>query len=135
MNYPDDPVITNVNGYALPRTSWALVKDGVIEGVSLTYNHTSPPFPDVPVAKPGAIPLTGTVAIIVTGTHAVTGHLVDRHGNTTPAEGRLSALKEGQPAYHDGAGDRILPGTEQAVEADEEQEDEDRGETHDDTAE
>lgn len=105
MEFPDDPVITNMSGYALPRTSWALVKDGVIEGISLTYDPIKPPFPDVPVASPGAVPLTGTVAVVVTGTRAIAGHLIDHRGNTTPAEGRKQALKAGFPAYHDGIGE------------------------------
>ncbi|AAW62182.1 hypothetical protein [Gluconobacter oxydans] len=138
MTFPDDPVITNVSGYALPRTSWALVKDGIIAGISRTYDHVKPPFPDVPVARPGSIPLTGTVAIIVTNTQAVAGHLVDHHGNTTPSEGRIGPLSEGQAAYHDGAAHRVQPGAviETTPEDEPEQtEGDDNGETHDDAAE
>ena len=137
MTYEDDAVLTNVNGVALPRTSWAHVRDGVILGISLTYDHHKPPFDGMPVGKPGDIPLTGDVAVIVTGTHAMAGHLIDRFGNTTPAEGRLAQLDPMEAAYHDGAGTRageVLDGA--AVPADvSEQEVEEHGETHDDTAE
>ena len=137
MTYDDDPVIANVSGYALPRTSWAHVRDGMILGVALTYNHHKPPFEGVPIGKPGEIPLTGDVAVIVTGTHAMAGHLIDRFGNTTPSEGRRAALRAGFPAYHDGADappDEI-PEDEAAPHSVSEQKGDDHGETHDNAAE
>ncbi|GAN66901.1 MULTISPECIES: hypothetical protein [Acetobacter] len=105
MTYQDSPVLVTAAGYAIPRTAWALVRDGFIAAVVHTYDEQKPPFKNAPVAGGGvSVPMVGEAAIRVTGTGALVGHLVDSFGNVTPAEGRTTALQPGQAAYHDGAG-------------------------------
>lgn len=122
--YRDDPIIVNVAGRALPRTAWALVRDGVIAAVVLTYDRDKPPFGDVPVAS-GDVPLFGDVAIRVTGTHAAPGYLVDARGNVTPAEGRTRALLPGEAAYQGPVSGQVNQSLEENND----------GEAHDDAAE
>lgn len=101
MDYKDDPIITNANGFALPRIGWALVEDGMIRAVVHTYDDDAGPFEDAPLAIPGQVPLTGRCALKVTGTGALVGHLVDRNGNVSASGGRDAALGDDMAAYHD----------------------------------
>lgn len=101
MDYKDDPIITNANGFALPRIAWALVEDGTVCAVAHTYDDHAAPFDDAPAAVAGKVPLTGRCALKVTGAGAMIGHLVDRNGNVSASGGREAALGPEMAAYHD----------------------------------
>ncbi|BBC81280.1 protein naked cuticle homolog 2 [Acetobacter orientalis] len=137
MTYQDSPVLVTAAGYAIPRTAWALVRDGFIAAVVHTYDEQKPPFKNAPVAGGGVpVPMVGEAAIRVTGTGALMGHLVDSFGNVTPAEGRTTALQPGQAAYHDGAGvDIAVANSEPATPEPEDTEPAAHGETNDEQAE
>lgn len=101
MDYKDDPIITNANGFALPRIAWALVEEGTVRAVVHTYDDHAAPFNEAPVAVAGEVPLTGRCSLKVTGTGALVGHLVDRSGNVSASGGRDAPLGADMAAYHD----------------------------------
>lgn len=99
----DDEPRLNAMSVPLPRTAWALVRNGMIAKIVHTYDHERHPFGDIEQGEVelehGPVALTGEHALRVDSSIAAVGHLVDAKGNTTPAEGRTRPLVPGEAAY------------------------------------